>query len=88
MVESETSGNKKPRIFVRGFCFLQPFRLSGNQCLTGTIDHGLQRFSAGVLIGVQTLAVAGDTVFVDQCEAEAAFASGHDQAVHWSKSIG
>jgi hypothetical protein len=27
-------------------------------------------------------------MFVDQGEAEAAFASGHDQAVHWGKSVG
>jgi hypothetical protein len=73
----------KSPAFCAGLLLLQPFRLSGNQCLTGTVDHGLQRFSAGVLIRVQTLAVAGDTVLVDQSEAESAFASGHDQAVHW-----
>ena len=32
--------------------------------------------------------MTSDAVFVDQGEAEAAFASGHDQAVHWSKSVG
>lgn len=32
--------------------------------------------------------MTGDAMFVDQGEAEAAFASGHDQAVHWSKSVG
>lgn len=32
--------------------------------------------------------MTSDAVFVDQGEAEAAFASGHDQAVHWGKSVG
>lgn len=32
--------------------------------------------------------MTGDAVFVDQGEAEAAFASGHDQAVHRGKSVG
>jgi len=40
--------------------------VSGNQCLTGTLDHGLQRLGAGVLIGVQAFAVTSDAVFVDQ----------------------
>jgi len=62
--------------------------VSGNQCLTGPFDHSLQWRRAGVLIRVQTLAVAGDTVLVDDGEAEAAFARCHDQAVHWSKSVG
>jgi hypothetical protein len=31
--------------------------------------------------------MTSDTVFVDDSEAEAAFASGHNQAVHRSKSI-
>ncbi len=62
-------------------------KLSGNQGLTSTLDHRLQRFCDGVLVGVQAFAVTGDTVFVDQGEAEAAFASGHDQAVRWGKSM-
>ena len=32
--------------------------------------------------------MTSDAVFVDQGEAEAAFASSHDQAVHWGKSVG
>ena len=61
---------------------------SGNKCLTSTLDHSLQRCCAGILIGVQAFAVTSDTVFVDQSEAEASFASGHNQAVHWSKGVG
>ena len=63
-------------------------RVLGDKCLTSTLDHSLQRLCAGILIGVQAFAVTGDAVFVDQGEAEAAFASGHNQAVHWSKSVG
>lgn len=61
---------------------------SGSQGLAGPLDHGLQRLGAGVLIGVEAFAVAGDTVFVDDGKAEGAFAGGHDQAVHGSESVG
>lgn len=62
--------------------------VSSNQGLTRPVDHRLQRSIAGVLIRVQTLAMAGDAVLVDDGEAKAAFACCHDQAVHWSKSVG
>jgi hypothetical protein len=94
--KGQIAGNKKPRFLGEALGFTitatAPARAglgaSGNQCLAGTLDHGLQRFRAGILIGVQALAVTSNTVFVDDGEAEAAFARSHDQAVHGSKSIG
>lgn len=83
----EITGNKKPR-YSGGASGFQRSGVSGGEGLTGALDHRLQRLGAGILIGVQAFAVTSDTVFVDQGEAEAAFASSHDQAVHWSKSIG
>ena len=63
-------------------------RASGNQGLARAVDDRLQRFGAGVLVRIQAFAVTSDTVFVDQGEAEAAFASGHDQAVHRCEGVG
>jgi hypothetical protein len=62
--------------------------VSGDECLTRAVDHGLQRFRAGVLIGVKAFAVTGDAMLVDDGEAEAAFARCHDQAVHRSEGVG
>ncbi|GBH11999.1 hypothetical protein KPSA1_05461 [Pseudomonas syringae pv. actinidiae] len=79
---------KKPRFAGRGFRACGGRLSSGDEGLTSTLDHSLQRLCAGVLIGVQAFAVTSDAVFVDDGEAEAAFASGHDQAVHRGKSMG
>jgi hypothetical protein len=55
--------------------------------LAGPIDDRLQRFGAVVLLGIQALAVASDTVFVDQGEAEAALAWGNDKALQWGEGL-
>lgn len=80
-------GNKKPRS-LGGASGSGSVLLSGGKGLTGALDHRLQRLGAGVLIRVKTFSVTCDTVFVDDREAEAAFASGHDQAVHRCEGIG
>jgi hypothetical protein len=81
-------GRKKAPPLSGEACIRAANSASGDQSLARTLDHGLQRLGAGVLIGVQALAVTSDTVFVDNGEAEAAFASGHDQAVHWCEGVG
>jgi len=51
-------------------------------------DHRLQRFRAGVLLGIQAFGVAGDAVFVYQGEAEAALAWGNDKALQRREGLG
>lgn len=70
----EISGGIKAPHFQRGFWGVQPFRRL-RQPVPGEYasgSPGLQRLSAGVLVGVQTFAVTSDAVFVNQREAEAA----------------
>jgi hypothetical protein len=86
-VLTECRAKKSPAVIGRGF-YPCSDSASGDQSLACTLDHGLQRLGAGVLIGIQAFTVASNTVFVDDGEAEAAFASGHDQAVHWGEGVG
>src|SRR3989338_1733802 len=57
------------------------------QCLAGPLDHPLQGFR-GVLAWVQTLAMTGNALIVDEGKAEAAFARGLDLAVQRGEGVG
>jgi hypothetical protein len=60
---------------------------SGRQGLTGAIAHSLQVCTA-VLAWIEALAVLGNARMIDDGEAEAAFAGGHDSAIKWRKGAG